>query len=139
MVVPAIDETPQADTKIARLTHARRYTEILSVLVKYGFSDAVRALHLTPYLRAGRRIMAAAGRQVEPEATRAQRIRLALEALGPTFIKFGQALSTRADLIPADVLAELEQLQDAVAPLAPGEAEAVIEEACGGPIHELFA
>jgi ubiquinone biosynthesis protein len=139
MAEAAIGETPRGDSRIARLTHARRYTEILSVLVKYGFSDAVRGLHLTPYLRAGRRIMAAAGRRVEPEATRAQRMRLALEALGPTFIKFGQALSTRADLIPADVLAELEKLQDAVAPLEPGKAEAVIEEALGAPILDLFA
>jgi ubiquinone biosynthesis protein len=119
--------------------HARRYTEIVTTLVKFGFDDAVRALHLTPYLRAGRRVLAAAGRHVEPEASRARRIRLAMEALGPTFIKFGQALSTRADLLPADVLAELEQLQDAVAPLAPGTAERVIEESLQQPIAALFA
>jgi ubiquinone biosynthesis protein len=119
--------------------HARRYTEIVTTLVKFGFDDAVRALHLTPYVRAGRRMLATAGRHVEPEASRARRIRLAMEALGPTFIKFGQALSTRADLLPADVLAELEQLQDAVAPLAPGVAERVIEESLEQPIAGLFA
>jgi ubiquinone biosynthesis protein len=139
MAETAIDPAPHGDGRIARLAHARRYTEILSVLIKYGFTDAVRALHLMPYLRAGRRVLAAAGRRVEPEAPRARRIRLALEALGPTFIKFGQALSTRADLLPPDVLSELEQLQDAVAPLEPGEAEQVIEEAFGRPVPELFA
>ena len=123
---------------VARVTHARRYTEIVAVLVKYGFADAVRALHLAPYMRAGKRLLAAGGRSIEPEATRPQRIRQALEALGPTFIKFGQALSTRADLIPADLLAELEQLQDAVAPLEPGVAETVIEEAFKAPIAQVF-
>lgn len=123
----------------ARLAHARRYAEIMTILVKYGFDDAVRALHLTPPLRAGRRLMAVTGRRVEPEAPRARRIRLALEALGPTFIKFGQALSTRADLIPADVLAELEQLQDAVARLEPGVAERELEQALQRPLTEAFA
>jgi ubiquinone biosynthesis protein len=127
------------DATVARLAHARRYAEIAGVLVKYGFDDAIKALYLTPSLRAGRRMLAAAGRRVEPEASRARRIKLALEALGPTFIKFGQALSTRADLLPADVLAELEQLQDAVAPLEPGAAEKVIEAAFKRPIAQLFA
>jgi ubiquinone biosynthesis protein len=131
--------TPRRHLRLGRIAHARRYTEIVTTLVKFGFDDAVRALHLTPYVRAGRRLLAAAGRQVEPEASRARRIRLAMEALGPTFIKFGQALSTRADLLPADVLAELEQLQDAVAPLAPGEAERVIEATFEAPIGDLFA
>ena len=117
---------------------ARRYAEIVAVLVKYGFVDVVRTLHLTPYLRAGRRLMAAAGRRVEPESSRAHRVKLALEALGPTFIKFGQALSTRADLLPADIVGELELLQDAVAPLPPGTAAQVIEETFEKPIDELF-
>ena len=119
--------------------HARRYTEIVAVLVKYGFTDAVRALHLMPYLRAGRRVMAAAGRDVLPDEPRPQRIRQALEELGPTFVKFGQALSTRADVMPADVLAELALLQDAVAPLAPGTAEQVVQEELGDSVERVFA
>jgi ubiquinone biosynthesis protein len=121
------------------VTHPRRYAEIVAVLVKYGFVDAIRTLHLTPYLHAGRRLLAVAGRPVPPEVSRARRIRLALEELGPTFIKFGQALSTRSDLLPDDVIAELVQLQDAVAPLEDGVAERVIEEVFGSPIAELFA
>lgn len=87
--------TNRGDKPVARLSHARRYAEIVAVFVKYGFVDVVRALHLTPYLHAGRRMLAAAGRPVTPDANKAQRFRQAQEALGPTFIKLGQALSTR--------------------------------------------
>ena len=126
-------------SRVTRIAHARRYAEIVTILVKYGFDDGVRALHLGASMRAGRRLLAAAGRRVEPEASRARRIRLALEELGPTFVKLGQALSTRADLVPADVLAELEQLQDAVAPLDSGVAQRALEEALQQPVLEAFA
>lgn len=122
-----------------RVTHLRRYREIARVLVKYGFVDVVHALHLTPYLAAGRRLFSGAGAAVDPQLSRASRIRLAIEALGPTFIKFGQALSTHRDLLPPDVVAELALLQDAVPPLGPGEAEHAIEQALGHPVGELFA
>ena len=122
-----------------RVGHLRRYREIVGVLVKYGFVDVVDALHLTTYRAGGRRLLSAVGRRVEPEVSRPRRIRLALEALGPTFVKFGQALSTHADLLPADVIAELSLLQDAVSPLAPGTAERAIEAALGHPMAELFA
>ena len=120
------------------MPHARRYAEIVAVFVRYGFVDVVRALHLTPYLHAGRRMLAAAGRPITPETNKAHRFRQALEALGPTFIKFGQALSTRMDLLPADLIAELEGLQDDVAPLPPGAAERAIEESLGRPIAGIF-
>jgi ubiquinone biosynthesis protein len=132
---------PAHDThRVHRIGHLRRYREIVRVLVTYGFVDVVHALHLTAYLAAGRRMLAfAARREVTPERSRAQRLRLALEALGPTFIKFGQALSTHADLLPADVIAELALLQDSVPPLPPGVAERAIEEALGRPLKEVFA
>lgn len=142
--VPAVvtESVGEADHRIerrvSRITHIRRYREIVGVLVKYGFIDLVHALHLTSYLAAGRRMLAAAGHPVQPELSRPQRLRLALEALGPTFIKFGQALSIRADVLPADVIAELSLLQDSVSPLAAGTAERAIEEALGRPIGELF-
>jgi ubiquinone biosynthesis protein len=117
----------------------RRYSEIVGVLVKYGFVDVVRALHLSSPLAVGRQVLTAIGREANPELTRARRLRLAFEALGPTFIKFGQALSMRGDLLPADVIDELSQLQDAVPPLPPGVAERAIADAFGSPVHELFA
>jgi ubiquinone biosynthesis protein len=124
--------------RVRRMTHVRRYSEIVAILVKYGFVDVVRALHLMPYLAAGRRVLSFAGRGPGPDFSRAKRLRLALEELGPTFVKFGQALSTRQDLLPPAVIAELSLLQDAVPPLATGVAEAAIAEACEAPVTDLF-
>jgi ubiquinone biosynthesis protein len=128
------------DHQVHPMRHLRRYREIVGVLVTYGFVDVVHALHLSPYLAASRRMFAFAGRRdMRPERSRAERLRLALEALGPTFIKFGQALSTHADLLPPDVIAELERLQDSVPPLPSGAAEHAIEAAFGRPLGALFA
>lgn len=122
-----------------RFAHMRRYHEIASTLVRYGFVDVVHALHLTPYLNAGRRLAAAFGRGVVVDSSRARRLRLTCEALGPTFIKFGQALSVRADLLPRAVVDELTLLQDAAPTLEPGVAERLVEQALGRRIGELFA
>jgi len=73
------------------------------------------------------------------ELTQAQRLRLALEELGPTFIKMGQILSTRADLLPPDVIDELRLLQDRVPPGPWEPIRALIELELGAPIQELFA
>jgi ubiquinone biosynthesis protein len=116
----------------------RRYSEIVSVLAKYGFADVLDALHLKPYLAAGRRVLSALGHDSHPEASRAVRLRLTFEELGPTFIKFGQALSTRADLLPPEVVAQLTLLQDTVPPLQPGVADKAIEDALHCRISEVF-
>ncbi len=73
------------------------------------------------------------------EAPRGIRLRLALEKLGPIFVKFGQVLSTRRDLIPADVADELARLQDNVPPFPAAQARVLIEKAFGKPIEEVFA
>ena len=70
---------------------------------------------------------------------RGERLRLALEELGTVFIKFGQALSTRPDVLPPDVAMELAKLQDQVPPFATEEAVKLIEAALGKPVDELFA
>lgn len=67
-----------------------------------------------------------------------QRLRHALEELGPVFVKFGQTLSTRPDLLPADIAAELALLQDAVPPFEGDEAVQIVETALGQPVAELF-
>lgn len=70
---------------------------------------------------------------------RAERLRLALETLGPIFVKFGQLLSTRRDLIPTDIADELAKLQDQVPPFPSAQAVAVLETAYGKPLNEVFA
>tara|TARA_B100000029_G_scaffold24310_1_gene23971 strand:- start:10775 stop:12427 length:1653 start_codon:yes stop_codon:yes gene_type:complete len=76
---------------------------------------------------------------VPGKLSRGARLRLALEALGPIFVKFGQILSTRPDLIPEDIVAELKNLQDNVAPFPTETALKLIEEQLGQPISEMFA
>ncbi|MAS24055.1 MAG: ubiquinone biosynthesis regulatory protein kinase UbiB, partial [Oceanospirillaceae bacterium] len=76
---------------------------------------------------------------VPSRLTRGERLRLALEALGPIFIKFGQILSTRPDLVPEDIVKELKRLQDDVPPFPNDKARALIEEQLGKTVGELFA
>src|SRR5512143_1631374 len=122
---------------VAPAQQLRRLREITTVLVKYGFPDVVARLRLERTVALGRRLRF--WRRREPLANKAQRLRQALEELGPTFIKFGQALSTRADLLPEDLVDELSRLQDEVPPLSPGVAEAAIEAQLGAPIAQLFS
>ena len=75
---------------------------------------------------------------IEPDGTRAARLREALETLGPIFVKFGQLLSTRRDLLPPDIADELAKLQDRVPPFAYELAVAEIENSLGKPVEELF-
>lgn len=74
-----------------------------------------------------------------PPLTRAERLRRALEQLGPIFIKFGQILSTRRDILPDDLAQELKRLQDEVAPFKGETAKALIEKGLGKPTDEVFA
>jgi ubiquinone biosynthesis protein len=124
-------------TPVPSTQQLRRLREITTVLVKYGFPDVVARLHLEGTVALGRRLRFWGRR--EPWGTRAQRLRLALQELGPTFVKFGQAISTRADLLPEELVAELSRLQDEVPPLPPGVAVATVESELGGPIGGLFA
>src|SRR6185369_11661075 len=73
------------------------------------------------------------------EQPRGVRLRLALEHLGPIFVKFGQVLSTRRDLVPTDIVEELAKLQDRVPPFPAAESKALVEKAFGRPVEELFA
>jgi ubiquinone biosynthesis protein len=117
----------------------RRLRDIATILVRYGFADVLARLRLERYLAFGRRLIFPRRPRDAASLTQAQRLRLATEALGPTFIKFGQALSTRADLLPPDVITELSKLQDAVPPLERGQAEAAIERELGARLPSLFA
>ena len=108
--------------------------EIVAVLIRHGFADLVDRMGL----RSGRWMF---WRRKKPDRRRsvAERFRMVLEDLGPTFIKFGQVLSTRPDLIPANIIRELEKLQQDVPPFPTDVSVATIESQLGGSIDELFA
>ncbi len=116
----------------------RRLREIATILVRHGFADVLGRLRLDRYLAFGRRVFFPR-RRVTERLTQAQRLRLSIEALGPTFIKFGQALSTRADVLPPDFVLEFSKLQDEIPPLAPGLAEEAIERELNVPLSSVFA
>src|SRR3954463_9108447 len=113
-----------------------RLLEIQRVLVRHGLDDFVRATHLYRPLRFLFYLSPWTWFQRRRGATRAERLRLALEELGPVFVKFGQALSTRRDLLPADIADQLAKLQDQVPPF-PGElAKAGLQQSYGRPLEE---
>jgi ubiquinone biosynthesis protein len=117
-----------------RLWHIQR------VLLKYGLDDLLGAV---PAAGLARSVFRLAPDRLLSRRTRAlprgERIRRALEELGPIFVKFGQILSTRRDLLPDDIAFELARLQDRVPPFESSVAQAEIEKALGAPVGELFA
>lgn len=117
----------------------KRYRQVLGVLIKYGFGHIVEQLNIDYYIELGKRIvtLGTVSRELE-KLTQAARFRLVLEELGPTFIKLGQLLSTRPDIVPADVLEELEKLQDRIPPVSTEKIMAQIHRELGYPVEELF-
>lgn len=129
----ASQESPEEDVlNLPRsYRHFTRYRQIVAVLVKYGFADLVARLNLVApkVVRAFRAVPG-----VE-RATWGARLRMALEELGPTFVKIGQVLSTRSFLLPAEVAAELALLQDQVKPQALEDLLPILEEELGERFH----
>ncbi|ADW18690.1 ABC-1 domain-containing protein [Desulfobulbus propionicus DSM 2032] len=118
--------------------HLNRYHRILRVLFKYGFNDLVDRLHIDQYLESGLQMINRKPREQIARLSRPERLRLVFEELGPTFIKLGQLLSTRPDLIPADFLDELAKLQDDIAAFGIDEVQAIIKEELGRAPEEIF-
>ena len=112
-----------------------RLISIQRVLVKYGLDDVISATHL---LRPMRFLFYLAPRRRDSSAPLGERLRLALEELGPIFVKFGQALSTRRDLLPPDIADELAKLQDAVPPFPTEQVIEILEGAYGKPVDDVF-
>jgi len=121
---------------VARRRTLFRMLTIQRVLVKYGLDDIIKKTH---FLRPLRFFFYLAPRRRDRSAPLGERIRLALEELGPIFVKFGQAISTRRDLLPPDIADELAKLQDAVPPFPAEEAIAIIDGAYGEPVDSVFA
>ena len=119
-----------------RLRGLRRYQDIVQAMVKYGYVDVAEALHLRRPLRFGQRFL---GASELLSAGKPQRLRMLLEELGPTFVKFGQLLSTRVDALPPDYLSELTTLQDRVAAEPFPIVQAIVEAELQAPLSRLFA
>jgi len=120
---------------MARRRTLFRMLAIQRVLVKYGLDDIIKETHL---LRPLRFLFYLAPRRRDRSASLGERIRLALEELGPIFVKFGQAISTRRDLLPPDIADELARLQDAVPPFPAQQAKDIVESAYGEPVATVF-
>ncbi len=118
---------------IRSLAKLGRFRDLITVLLRYGFDDMVDRLNV-PGMGIVRRFHSA-----DVDLTAYQRIRLALEELGPTFVKFGQIMSLRPDLLPPPMILELERLQDQVAPVDFSSIRPVIEEELGGPLENHFS
>jgi ubiquinone biosynthesis protein len=118
-------------------SHLPRYREIIAILWKYGFADVLRLVALQRFLG-----IEDATISVHEEGLLAkpvpERVRLALGELGPTFVKFGQIVSSRRDLVTDEYYVELCKLQTQVPPFPAAEAKAIIAEELGRPISEVF-
>ena len=108
----------------------RRFSQISRVLVRHGFGFVFD-------VRRGRREKKGLQEFLAPSF--GVRLRRTLDDLGPTFVKFGQVLSTRSDILPEGVLSELQKLQDTATPMPTGVAQGIIELELGAPVEEVFA
>jgi len=120
---------------MARARTIIRMLSIQRVLVKYSLDDIIKETHL---LRPLRFLFYLAPRRRDRSAPIGERIRLALEELGPIFVKFGQAISTRRDLLPPDIADELAKLQDAVPPFPAEQAIGILNEAYERNVDDVF-
>jgi ubiquinone biosynthesis protein len=118
--------------KLKTIVNLGRLKEILTAFVKYGFADVVDLLDL-PGRHIADRVM-----DVDPRTTPFERFRMALDELGPTFVKFGQVMSLRSDLLPKPLIEELQKLQDDAAPVDVELIKAVIRENIDQPWETLF-
>jgi len=118
---------------IRRIASLGRFKDIVMILMKYGFDDLVQRLDLsdTPIIRRIHRADQGLGTY--------ERIRLAIEDLGPTFVKLGQVMSLRPDLLPQALVTELSKLQDDVAPVEIATIHELIEKNLQSPLKDLFS
>ncbi|MDX1625626.1 MAG: ubiquinone biosynthesis regulatory protein kinase UbiB [Wenzhouxiangellaceae bacterium] len=119
------------------ISRAFRLFGIALVLARYRLDEILVQLPALRWARAVR--LVPWGRRRVRDLPRGRRLKLALQELGPIYVKFGQILSTRRDILPPDIAAELETLQDAVPPFPGEQARGIVESELGGPVEELYA
>ncbi len=120
-----------------RFRQLTRLIYINRILIRHGLDEIVLAMHLFRPLRFVQYLLP--WNWFRKRGPRAERIRCALEDLGPIFVKFGQMLSTRPDILPPDIAQELAKLQDRVPPFSGDLAASLVEKAFDQPLTELFA
>ncbi len=118
--------------------HIERYHQILTVLFKYGFGDIIDSLHIGHYIDIVLPKSIKKQKETVKEYTLPERVRMAMEELGPTFIKMGQFLSTRPDLIPMEFVTQFEKLQDHVPPFPFADVKNIIEKELKAPLDTNF-
>jgi ubiquinone biosynthesis protein len=115
-----------------------RYRQILAILFKYGFGSLLDRINLGSYFETGLQIISRTRREQVEGLTDYERLRMVFVELGPTFIKMGQILSTRPDLIPLDLIQELTKLQDNVPPFPIAQVKEILEQELQAPMDEFF-
>src|SRR5512139_3728155 len=117
--------------------HLRRYQQVGRILTRYGFGYVLTQLGIGQAITPGLEKLRFSSAEIV-NATVAERVRMVIEELGPTFIKLGQILSTRGDFLPADLVRELEKLQDTVPPTDFPLIQAQVEKELKRPLNEVF-
>lgn len=120
-----------------RIRHIKRYRDVAKVLARHGFGFFVEEMGLLHLLSLPKRLFTDT-EEMDPISV-GKRVRQVIEELGPTYIKIGQMASTRADIIPQEILSELEKLQENVPSFPFAEVAEIIEEELGSPLEEIFA
>lgn len=122
-----------------RFQHMKRYNQVIGIFLKYGFEDLVSYLNEKKRFVFIKRLIPTSTYSNALKLSKWEKMRLVCEELGPTFVKFGQLLSNRPDLLPADLIKELEKLQDGVPPIKGEQAIVLLEQELGKKVSELFA
>ncbi|MDQ8182711.1 AarF/UbiB family protein [Pelagicoccus sp. SDUM812005] len=115
------------------ISNAVRAKEIVTVLARYGFADLLQKLDLPP------RLLSALGKIAPEKRSQWERLRIVMEELGPTFIKFGQLLSMRPDVVPEALIKELRKLQEEVPPVSFDQIRPILEEGLGQDLNTVFS
>ena len=118
--------------------HVMRYRQILGIIFRYGFGNIIEALNIEQYIEVGLKLISRTREEKIEKLSGNERIRMIFEELGPTFIKLGQIVSSRPDLVPVDLVNELSKLQDKVPSFEFEQVEAIIVSEFGKPRKDVF-
>lgn len=122
---------------LSHYRHIKRYRQIILVFVKHGFGTIIDQLGILDYINIKKKIEEK-DESINEKLSTGMRLRLSLEELGTTFIKLGQILSTRPDILPHDVIVELEKLQDAVPPFPFDDVKSLIESEFDDKLGNIY-